>query len=181
MNRLIQLAIMISALVRGRPRMNDRFIELLEHAQEWAANRQDALMRVYDIGSYEHFQWDQERGVITFSNAGVPKVVANIQFVGSTSTLTKTWLWAWQNSHFLRPVTMDSLYVRHVGTVEGFERLTRAKWHANEDDGWQMTAVQARLAWAEGMYRTPGETGWTFMTLSGVRWATPDDVLEPVP
>jgi hypothetical protein len=168
----------ISLFLRGRPRESPAFTDLVREAWEWRANRQEALKRVFEIGTYERFDWYQEKGIIIFSSSGTAKVVANIQFAGSISNLTRSWLWAWRNGAFLEPVTRASQHVRHIGEREGYEKLTRPKWHANETDGWEMTSVQAMLTSAEGVYRTPSELGSAFMTLSNVRWASSDQWYE---
>jgi hypothetical protein len=180
MNRVAAIVTMLVARLRGRPHATDEFRDFLSDAYDWATSRQDALKRVYEIGSYGRFDWFQEKGLIIFSNDGVPRVAADIQFVGSTSKLTKTWLWAWANTSFLAPLTRAAEHVRHVGEGRMYERLTRAKWHADDTDGWEMTAIQAKLVGAEGMYRTPTRTGATFMTLANVRWASPDEWYERV-
>jgi hypothetical protein len=161
--------------LRGRPPETREFQELLRNAREWAATRQDALKRVFEIGSYERFDWYQEKGIIIFSNAGSPKVVADVQFAGSISFLTHSWLWAWRNETFLEPVTRASEQVREAGERAGYEKLTRPKWYADENDGWDMTSIQSLWTSAEGLYRSRSETGSTFMTLSRVRWAKEDE------
>lgn len=165
--------------LRGRPRETREFQDLIRDACEWTSNRQEALKRVFEIGTYERFDWYQEKGIIVFSTAGSPKVVADIQFAGSISNLTQSWLWAWRNETFLEPVTRASAHVRHVGERAGFAKLTRAKWRANDTDGWEMTSIQALWTGAEGVYRTPSGAGSTFMTLSKVRWAQEDQWYEP--
>lgn len=180
MSRVSHIVTMLAAGLRGRPRATAEFRDFLTEAYEWATSRQNALKRVYEIESYERFDWYQERGVIIFSSERTPRVVADIQFVGSTSKLTKTWLWAWANASFSAPLTKAAEHVRHVGERRMYERLTRAKWHADDTDGWEMTAIQAKLVGAEGMYRTPTQTGAAFMTLGNVRWAASDEWYQRV-
>lgn len=178
LQRLHHLATLATLFLRGRPTVTAAFAELVQEACEWTANRQEALKRVYEIGTYERFDWYQERGIIIFSTAGIPKIVADIQFVGTTSRLTRSWLWAWRNASFLEPVTRASNHVRQFGESEEHLKLTRPKWHANETDGWEMASVQAWLTRAEGVYRTPSPVGSTFMTLANVRRASADQWYE---
>ena len=166
--------------LQGKPQVSAEFRDLVGEACEWTSNRQDALKRVFEIGTYERFDWYQEKGIIVFSTAGSPRVVADIQFAGSISRLTRSWLWAWNNDSFLEPVARASEHVRHEGESAGYLRLTQAQWHADETDGWEMTSIQALWTGAEGVYRTPsGPSGSTFMTLSNVRWAAQDQWYEP--
>ncbi|HEX2061322.1 MAG TPA: hypothetical protein VHK90_11320 [Thermoanaerobaculia bacterium] len=76
MNRVDQILTMLSARLRGRPRATAGFRDFLTDAYDWATTRQDALKRVFEIGSYDLFDWCQEKGIIIFSSASVPRVVA---------------------------------------------------------------------------------------------------------
>jgi hypothetical protein len=68
----------------------------------------------------------------------------------------------------------DSRKVRALGARHGYDKLTTAKWGADETDGWEMASLQAELTGAEGVYRSPDKDGATFLTLRNVRWARPD-------
>lgn len=113
--------------LRGKPRETREFQDLKREACEWTSNRQDALKRVFEIGTYDRFEWDQEKGTIVFSTAGSPKVAADIQFSGTISSLTRSWLWACANTTLLEPVVRASAHVRHAGEHAGYAKLTRAK------------------------------------------------------
>ena len=59
--------------------------------------------------------------------------------------------------------------MRTFGETERFANLTVPKWPANEANGWEMTAVAAKVLDAPGAYRTPNDTGFFFMLLNDVR------------
>lgn len=144
-----------------RPLLNDAMSELQA--------KQDQLEEQYDLSSHERWDWDQRRSEIVFSNAGVPAVIARIQFVGSISTVGGTWMWSWANSSLNPAIWQDLLKVRTFGETEDFAALTVPLWPGEEADGWEMTAVAARILSAQGAYRTPGDNGFTFMLLDAVR------------
>jgi hypothetical protein len=96
--------------------------------------------------------------------------MADIQFVGSVSTISDTWLWAWANGSFVERLKTEVRKVRTSGVEKQFLRLASARWSATEVDGWEMTAVTALLSQAQGAYRSPSELGPAFMLLSDVRW-----------
>jgi hypothetical protein len=108
---------------------------------------------------------------LVFSENAVPKVIADIQFVGSISTRSDTWLWAWANDSVDPQLSSSMGAVRDYGEKHGFNHLTSKKWHAHEVDGWEMTSIAALLLKARGAYRTPGDTGFTFMVMTDIRWA----------
>jgi hypothetical protein len=99
-------------------------------------------------------------------------VTADIQFVGSISTVSDTWLWSWANDSVDPELAASMVTVRDYGNEHGFSQLTVKKWHAHEVDGWEMTAIAALLLKARGAYRSPAEDGFTFMVMTDVRWAT---------
>lgn len=100
-----------------------------------------------------------------FSNDGVPAVRARIQFIGSFSPLSNTWLWAWANFSIDAPNRALVEKVRELGEERDFPKLTTWKWNATEHDGWHMAAIAARVMGAKGIYRAPSDTGPTFLAI----------------
>jgi hypothetical protein len=77
----------------------------------------------FGIGHWEHWDYDLDAGTLVFSDGGVPRVVANIQAVGTTSTASKTWLWGWADDRFPAGVTAGLREVREFGTQENLPQL----------------------------------------------------------
>lgn len=125
----------------------------------------DARFAIRDFPRYEY---DLFRGEIWWSNVGNPKVRARVTVVGSTSTISNTWLWAWANDHFADVRLGDIYKVREFGEAEGIAKLVEPKWDADEVDGWEMTAVAARLLESQGAYRPPGKDGSLFLLYDGL-------------
>ena len=146
--------------------------EFLSQSNAYLKACNERLKSEFSISKYKRYDWDQWRGELVFSDDGVPKVSARIQFSGSISNRSGTWLWSWANPSDIRAMTTGSVRVREYGAKMGFERLTEAKWKADEVDGWEMTAVMAKVLEAEGGYRTPADFGFTYMVLTDVRKVT---------
>jgi hypothetical protein len=138
---------------------------------EFLHERQEAFLVEYEIGKHKRWDWDQDAGELVFSNDGVPAVIASIEFVGSISTISNTWLWSWANPSLSENVSTLIKKVRDLGEVQGFPRLTTPKWSAEEVDGWEMTSIAAYILNARGAYRTPDETGLTFLAITDIRRA----------
>ena len=147
------------------------FEALIEEAQAYLRNCQAALGTDYRLWDWPRFDWDQETRQLIFSENGVLKVIADIQFVGSISTKSDTWLWAWANDTVDPQLSSAMRLVRDYGEKHGFEQLTTKKWHAHEVDGWEMTSIAAFLLKARGAYRSPKDDGFTFMVMTDMRWA----------
>ena len=143
----------------------------VDECQRELQQKQDALSQCFSLGTHKRWDWDQERGEIVFSNDGIAALIAKVTFVGSVSTKSGTWLWSWANHHVLESARSRIYEVRKLGESRDFPHLLIPKWEANEVDGWEMAAVAAHVLSAAGVYRTPGDTGFTFMALSDVRRA----------
>ena len=144
---------------------------LIERALSYLEPRQALLCEKYRLDDHKRYDWDQDTGQLIFSNAGSPAVVADIQFVGSVSARTRTWLWSWANGSFLEQVRAQVRRVRAYGDEHSLLKLACAYWSAEEEDGWEMSAVAAFLLEAQGVYRSPGDDHFTFMVMTDVRWA----------
>ncbi len=145
--------------------------ELLSHCHEELSVKQEALKREYSLTRHKRWDRDQDRAELVFSNDGIPAVVATIEFVGSVSTQSNTWLWSWANPSTEESVRSRIVAVYEFGEAHDYPRLTVPKWPAEEANGWDMAAVAAHVLDAAGVYRTPSETGFTFLLLTEVRTA----------
>jgi hypothetical protein len=144
---------------------------LIERSVLYLDDQQDRLRSRYRLNDHARYDWNQDSGQLVFSNSGVPAVVADIQFVGSVSTRSHTWMWSWANESYLEAVRSQVRQVRAYGDEHRLLKLACAYWSAQEEDGWQMAAVTAFLLQAKGAYRSPSEHGFTFMIMTDVRWA----------
>lgn len=129
--------------------------------------KQDALEAQFHLGTHKRYDYDQEQATLVFSNDGVPAVVANVEFIGSVSTKSNSWLWAWANFNFLHPVRTRMVAVRDFGEDKGFPRLTAPRWTAEEVDGWEMASIAVHVLGALGVYRVPSANGFLFMAIMG--------------
>ena len=121
--------------------------------------KQDRLKESHQVGSWPRYDYDADAGTLTFSDASGPKVIADIQIVGSTGPHDR--LWSWANSHWDGCSVSEMPRVRQFGIENGIEELTS---ETLEDDdlnqlGWEMSAVAARVLGAVGSYRPPTPYG----------------------
>ena len=131
--------------------------------------KNEQLWQRMSLSSYKRWGWNQDTAQIVFSNDGIPGVIARIAFVGSFSTKSDAWLWAWANFNLVEAVREPTIAVRDYGEQNEFLPLTIPKWPATHEDGWHMAAVAARILGADGAYRTPSDSGFTFMVMHDVR------------
>ena len=145
---------------------------------EWYANwrheavhelqeKNERLIEDYRLGSWPRYDYDLDSSMLTFSEEGRAKVVAEIQVVGTTSANAGNWLWAWDNAHWPADTIVDAQKVRDFGEQNGISELTDS--YVEDDDlnarGWELTAVAARVCNAVGAYRPPRDEGGGFFLL----------------
>jgi len=169
--RLVLGGLLLVTLLAGACSDDAGYQEYASEAFAQLTARQEQLKTEYKLGNWERFDWDQERQELVFSHQGKPVVVAGVQFVGSFSTLSNTWRWAWANDTILPGMRAGSERVKKLGEERGWDRLTEPQWPATEEDGWEMTGVALRALDAKGAYRSPDENGLTFMVITSIRWA----------
>jgi hypothetical protein len=158
--------------------------------EQYSTFRHEAVHRLKDlnkkceeefrISSWPRWDYDFDRGTLTFSQDGQPKVVASIQVVGTTSISGGTWLWGWANQHIPPCATQELVKVRSFGEIQKLSELTQAKQPDDEFLGWELTAVAAKVLGAKGAYRCPGENGFIYLIYSSLAFASdlPDAGLE---
>ncbi len=143
----------------------------VDDCRQALADKQNLLDEQYRLSSYERWDCDQTTGQLVFSNAGKAGVVADVEFIGTYSELTNTWLWAWANFDLLENVRSRISSVQEFGDTHALPRLAIRKWSASEEDGWKMAAVAVAVLNARGMYRAPGDHGPLFMAIMDLRHA----------
>lgn len=110
---------------------------------------------------------DHNKRTMTFSSPKRAKLVADVRHVGSFSTKSNTFQWAWKTIG----EEVDVNRLRAFGEVRGIEKLTTASFGATEADAWQMAALAAYLLGADALYRPPSEHLYWFVLLSNWRRA----------
>ncbi len=155
-----------------KPIRSSEFEVLSEVAYTYLREQQKVVESQYGIHQYESWHYDQETGLLTFSNEGKELVRIVYEEVGSISKITETWLWSWANPNLEDKIKTDILMVKQYGEANSLEPLTKRKWYNDDYDGWELTAIAAYLMKAKGAYRVPLENTFSFMiykTIEDVR------------
>ncbi len=149
--------------------MTDEEFSQFRHESIHALNRlNEANEREFQIGSWPRYDYDLDRGTLTFSQDGIAKVVASILVVGTTSQSTGTWLWSWANGHLPEAVSESLKKVRDFGTFQKIAELVEPYVPDEEYLGWALTAIAARIMDAKGAYRCPGDNGYVYLIFRDV-------------
>jgi len=142
---------------------------LVRQCHDELGAKQEQLRAEFALGEHKRWDYDQDTASLMFSNDGVPALIAEVEFIGSVSTRTGTWLWSWANFHLLPNVRSRIAAVRAFGEERGFPRLTVPKWDADEVDGWEVSGIAGKVLGALGVYRVPTEYGFLYMAVMNMR------------
>jgi hypothetical protein len=147
--------------------------ELIRSSFEYLQSKQDSFMDEYKAGEHERWDWYQETGKLIFSHEENPVVECEVDFVGTVSTSSNTFMWAWANDSFTEIIKEKSRAIKSLGEQNNLMKLSSAIWPADEVDGWEMTGVMAKELNAIGAYRTASDNGFVYMTVKNASWLKP--------
>lgn len=152
--------------------MNEQqFRKLVEESHEYLSQRNDHCVKTYKLGSYGSYDMDQASGEMVFGDDGIAKVLAKFQFVGTFSSATKKWMWAWANPSIDESVRTRVLEVRQFGQANEVIPLAAPAFDAKESDGWTLAAITGKLIDAQGGYRIPADPLFHFVLFTEIGWA----------
>lgn len=149
--------------------------ELVRQACDRCRVRQEAAKKAWPkFGASKRWDYDADSQTIRFSDdPGDACIVADVTLVGSFSTTTNTWLWAWDNGNATESERAAVDPLRVFGEVRGIEQFRTGHWPAEEIDGFEVTQLAADLLGATAIYRAPFDHLRVFMLLNGFRTMYP--------
>jgi hypothetical protein len=140
-----------------------------EEAFEAFRAKQQRLSETYDLASWQRYDYDANAGTLAFSDKERPRVLADIQVLGTIGD--QDWLWGWANETWPALSTDGLQALRDFGAEHGIEELTTE--YLESDDlaglGWMLAAIAARVLDAEGAYRAPSGTGAVYLLIRSIK------------
>jgi hypothetical protein len=140
-----------------------------EEAFATFTGKQKLLTETYKLDAWQRYDYDTAAGTLTFSDAAGPRVLADIQVIGTIGD--QDWLWGWANDSWPALSTDGMLAVRDFGAEHGIEELTSD--YLESDDlpglGWMLAAISARVLDAEGAYRAPSGEGAVYLLIRSIK------------
>lgn len=167
MKFILCLFLLLSSIL-GQTKKTVAYEKFLDDAMASFGPAATQLNEDYNLAAYR-WDLDQEKGTLTFSEKGTPKVIATVQIVGSYSTYSQTWMWAWANESIRDALKKGATQVKAYGTEHKYSQLTTAKFKCDEDDGWSLTAAAGYLLKAKGAYRGPMTDGYVYMLITDIK------------
>lgn len=165
------------------------YLDLVTVSLDYLDKQQKKIADEYKIDSYDSWDIDQEKAELVLSEKGVPKVIADIQVIGTLATHddgSMTWKWSWDNESIL-PVAKDKLTaVKSFGEIHdeeiresyvGWNRLTENMWEADELEAERMSAIAIYILKAEGLYVQTFDSTSIWLLIDDIGWLDEEEVL----
>jgi hypothetical protein len=130
---------------------------------------QDRLRETYPLDDADSFGWDQDTRDLFLRTRSRGSMRVKVQLLGSRSTRTGGWLWAWANSQYPEVVRAGLRLLRERGRDEQLMRIAAAHWLGSEEDAWDVAGVSVMLLRGKGLYRTPTSAGFSYMVIRDIQ------------
>jgi hypothetical protein len=147
--------------------MNKKFIERTSSLCLQAEATQENFINQYDINRYSDYYYNQITNVFTFSNKD-ERIFFNFQTVGSYSTKSNTWMWAWGNKHIPEHNSKAIEIVREYGEEEKLKELTEAIQEIDQHECAHYVNLCATLTEATGVYKVSSEQLTSYFIFTGI-------------
>lgn len=122
----------------------------------------------------QNWNVDFSKGIITFGKSNFP-----VQFIGSESSSSNTWLWGWANkSQLPQNVLIEANRLKSLGEAYNLEPLVEPQFELNDSfNGHKLSIISAAFNEKNVCYyRGPHQGGAIFVVFSDI----PDEVFKPI-
>jgi hypothetical protein len=157
----------------GAPKAPSWYREWRALAFDELLTKQGQLETEQQLGAWPRYDYDLEHGSLTFSDESGPRVVAEVEAVGTTSA--KDWLWSWANESLPRSSTGAAPQVRAFGAEHRIDELVSRSVKAEKPEqlGWELMAAAVKVVEAMGGYKCPAKTGGAlFLLIRSIRFVS---------
>jgi hypothetical protein len=144
---------------------DEQFDDYLDYCYDKLETKQGEFFQKYGIGSFEEYWYSQESSILQFKTDGLVKLEFNVIFIGSWSSKSETWMWAWSNESMTNHVRNQSIELKELQQVTGFDLFANPYFECDEAMAHELTAFAVERLNAEGMYISPDGKSHLFMAI----------------
>jgi hypothetical protein len=134
---------------------------IVESSVELTAKNATAT-ETWGIGTADRWSADLLAGSITFHFPD-HSITGPVEVLGTWSSESGTWLWAWANESLPPGVTGASTATKSYGDAHALEALSARKLDVTEALAEDLASVTVEIADLAGMYRAPTTSGYLFL------------------
>jgi len=131
-------------------------------------NRQKKLLELYDLQNYKDFWYSQTTETLQFKTDGKVEIEFEVIQIGSWSSISDSWMWAWANDSVTEKTKQKSGKIKELAEITGYDVFSLEAFEAKESIAHQLTAISAYYLNAIGYYIAPIEELKLFFALTKV-------------
>ena len=151
---------------------DEEFEDFLSSATEELSKKQDFLQEQYGLGTLGRWWFDQTTETLQFFDEADNLVIeADVVDIGSYSSKSNTWKWAWGNTSVLPGLRKKVERLKELEDLTGFEIFGYEHAFEIEDEAmaWELAAISVKHLGALGCYRAPSTGGpTTFLAITNI-------------
>jgi len=135
---------------------DEEFDTFVEQAIDQLQRKQDKLIESNRLETYPDYWFQQDTGTLQFKKAdGTVGVEASIIPIGSFSTRSQTWQWAWANQSIIAPLREKAKSLKGLLDLTGMDVFQKPTVEADEDMAVDLAAMSVLYLESLGSYRIP--------------------------
>ena len=147
-----------------------QYEQFVAEARRLTREKIESAKAEFGLGGYARYEIDLPTARIRFLDAdGVERVRAEVEFAGSWSPESESWLWGWDNESVPEGTTARLAVVRAFGEENGVAALTDSIEPCDEGEAWSMASIASHLLDARCVYRVARPTNHVFLLLFSVQ------------
>jgi hypothetical protein len=138
------------------PHEDAHFEAFVDRAYRYMKHRQEAAVANYGLTTWPRFHTRHCDSTAAFFKAdGSIAVAFKYEDVGTYSTISGTWLWAWANDRLPGETNSAADKLLAIGKARRFRPLVLPKWKCDIEDAWAMTCLAGKEVNAIACYQFP--------------------------
>ena len=125
----------------------------------------DAFKEKFKLGSYASWFYNQSTGLLRLHNNDTDEIYFKYLPIGTFSSKTNTWMWAWNNESSIEQNKHQTLAIKEFGETHHFEKLSTGHFASDEIDGWDFIGIAFKMLGGLCGYRTNSDGLYKYMLL----------------
>ena len=144
---------------------DNEFDNFVDNCYQELKTKQSLLFSEYNLGKYDEYWYDQTTESIQFKTAGNVELEFIILPIGSWSSKSNTWAWAWANKSITDELKSQSIKIKDLANYTGYGIFEKEAFEADEFMAHELTSMAVHHLGALGMYIVPSNNLKLFLAL----------------
>jgi len=157
---------------------DEEFDAFLAKVNDELESKQAELNSTYGLGEMKRWWFEQEAAKLQFFDRNDRLAAeADVVGIGSFSSKSSSWKWAWSNPSFTPELREKALPLKRLEALTGFDLFGNDGTFSisGEAMAWELAAMAVHQLGALGCYRAPGSSPdgpQTYLAIAGLRRVT---------